>query len=126
MHLVRRIVEKYGDRATEVVQTQPYRLAMDVRGIGFKTADQLAAGLGLSKEHPDRLRAGVLHCLYQICDAGHSYVPRGSLADTSTEMLQAGLPHVEAAVDALWAAGRILIENDRVYLPQLKTMWPTS
>lgn len=120
MHLVRRIVEKYGDRATEVVQTQPYRLAMDVRGIGFKTADQLAAGLGLSKEHPDRLRAGVLHCLYQICDAGHSYVPRGSLADTSTEMLQAGLPHVEAAVDALWAAGRILIENDRVYLPQLR------
>ncbi len=120
IHLVRRIVEKYGDRATEIVQTQPYRLAMDVRGIGFKTADQLAAGLGLGKEHPDRLRAGVLHCLYQICDAGHLYVPRGSLAEASSQMLQAGLPHVEAAVDALWASGRLIIEQDRVYLPQLR------
>lgn len=119
VHLVRRIVEKYGDRATEVVQTQPYRLAMDVRGIGFKTADHLAAGLGLGKDHPDRLRAGVLHCLYQICDAGHLYVPRPSLAETSSQMLQAGLQHVEAAVDALWASGRIVIERDRAYLPQL-------
>src|SRR5690606_10288243 len=120
VHLVRKIVAKYGDRATEVVQTQPYRLAMDVRGIGFKTADQLAASMGLGKEHPDRLRAGVLHCLYQICDAGHLYVPRTALAETSAQMLQAGLPHVEAAVDALWAAGRIVLEQDRVYLPQLR------
>ncbi len=120
IHLVRRIVEKYGDRATEIVQTQPYRLAMDVRGIGFKTADQLAAGLGLGNEHPDRLRAGVLHCLYQICDAGHLYVPRGGLAETSSQMLQAGLPHVEAAMDVLWASGRLFIEEERVYLPQLR------
>lgn len=120
VHLVRRIVEKYGDRATEVVQTQPYRLAMDVRGIGFKTADQLAASMGLGKEHPDRLRAGVLHCLYQICDTGHLYVPRAALAETSAHMLQAGLLHVEAAVDALWASGRLVLEHDRVYLPQLR------
>lgn len=119
MHLVRRIVEKYGDRATEIVQTQPYRLAMDVRGIGFKTADQLAAGLGLGKEHPDRLRAGALHCLHQICDAGHLYAPRHALVETSSQMLQAGEPHVEAAIDALWAAGRLVIEQDRVYVPQL-------
>lgn len=119
MHLVRRIVEKYGDRATEIVQTQPYRLAMDVRGIGFKTADQLAASLGLGKEHPDRLRAGALHCLYQICDAGHLYAPRHALVATSSQMLQAGEPHVEAAIDALWASGRLVIEDERVYLPQL-------
>lgn len=120
IHLVKRILEKYGDRATEIVQTQPYRLAMDVRGIGFKTADQLAAGLGLGKEHPDRLRAGVLHCLYQICDAGHLFALRGALGETSSHLLQAGLPHVEAAIDALWASGRLVIESDRVYLPQLR------
>lgn len=121
IHLVKRILEKYGDRATEIVQTQPYRLAMDVRGIGFKTADQLAAGLGLGKEHPDRLRAGVLHCLYQMCDAGHVYVPRPTLTEASAQMLEAGLPHVEAAVDALWASQRLFIEEgDRVYLPHLR------
>lgn len=119
VHLVRRIVEKYGDRATEIVQTQPYRLAMDVRGIGFKTADQLAAGLGLGKEHPDRLRAGVLHCMYQVSDAGHLYAPRPNLVEASSQMLQAGEQHVEAAVDALWGSGRLVVEDGRVYLPQL-------
>jgi exodeoxyribonuclease V alpha subunit len=119
MHLVRRIVEKYGDKATEVVQTEPYRLAMDVRGVGFKTADQLAAGLGLGKNHPDRLKAGVLHCLYQLSDDGHVFVDREHLEHSSTAMLAADAQLVSAAFDALWAAQRVIVEQGRVYLPHL-------
>jgi exodeoxyribonuclease V alpha subunit len=117
MHLVRRIVEKYGDKATEVVQTEPYRLAMDVRGVGFKTADQLASGLGLGKNHPDRLKAGVLHCLHQFCDEGHVFVEREQLEHAGSNMLDAEQALVTAALDALWASQRVVIEAQRVYLP---------
>lgn len=119
VHLVRKIVAKYGDRATEIVQTQPYRLAMDVRGIGFKTADQLASSMGLAPDHPDRVKAGILHCLHQVSDSGHVYCPRSALCEASAQMLSAPLPFVEAGLDALWGMSRVVIDGDKVYLPYL-------
>lgn len=117
--LANRIVQHYGERAAAVVQRSPYRLAMDVRGVGFKTADRMARSLGISGDHPERAQAGVLHELEELADSGHLLCPRPTLHDSAAEMLQIGVDHVDAAVDALFASGRVVVEADVVYLSRL-------
>ena len=109
LHLARRIQETYGERAAAVVQTEPYRLAMEMRGIGFRTADAAAAKAGLSKQDPERAQAGVLHVLREWADAGNTCIKREELVRQSTEVLGTDVPLVEAAVDTLWAGERIVV-----------------
>lgn len=120
--LAARIVERYGERAAQIVQGNPYRLALDVRGVGFKTADRIARSLGISSDHPERAQAGTLHELNHFVDSGHCRVPRGTLVQKSQEMLGIDDPgHIEAAVDALWASERIVVEEEFVYPRRLHT-----
>lgn len=114
--LAARIVERYGERAANVVQQSPYRLAIEVRGVGFRTADKIARSLGIAGDHPERAQAGVLHELMQLADSGHVMCPRADLVLRSAQMLEVGEDHVEAAVDVLWAAGRVVIEDGLVFL----------
>lgn len=114
-----RIVRHFGDKAAEVVQKNPYRLAIYVSGVGFKTADQLARSQGLSLDHPERAQAGVLHELRTWADAGHCYCDRPSLAVRTAEMLGIGVGHVEAAIDSLWAGEHLVVEGEAVYLKNL-------
>ncbi|MEB2310526.1 MAG: ATP-dependent RecD-like DNA helicase [Sorangiineae bacterium] len=120
--LAARIHERYGARSASVVQRSPYKLALEVRGIGFKTADRLARSLGIAGDHPDRAQAGVLHELGMLADQGHVACPRPLLVERAAAMLEIGPEHVEAAIDALWAAERVAIERGepaRVYLARL-------
>jgi exodeoxyribonuclease V alpha subunit len=109
--LAGRIFDQYGDRAASVVQRSPYRLAMDVRGVGFKTADRIAQSLGIAGDHPERAQAGVLHELEQLADSGHVHAPRRLLEERAATMLGIDLSHVEAATDALWAQERVAVEE---------------
>jgi exodeoxyribonuclease V alpha subunit len=117
--LAARIVRHYGERAASVVEQAPYRLALEVRGIGFKTADRLARSLGIAGDHPERVQAGVLHELDALTAEGHTYVPREPLVERAAAMLAVDDAHVVAALDALWAAGRVVLERDRVFLAWL-------
>ncbi|MEZ4219877.1 MAG: ATP-dependent RecD-like DNA helicase [Polyangiaceae bacterium] len=119
--LAARIYRRYGDRAAAVVQRNPYRLAMEVAGIGFRTADRLARGLGISGDHPERAQAGVLHELGQAADSGDTHCRRDELRARASELLGIDAAHVEAAIDALQAAERIEIDDDRVSLTWLAT-----
>lgn len=76
-----RIYKHYGPQALSIVQENPYRLAMDIRGIGFLTADALAAKLGFESEHPLRIQAGTLYTLMKQIDDGHVYYPRRALVN---------------------------------------------
>jgi exodeoxyribonuclease V alpha subunit len=118
-NLAQRIIERYGARAAEEVQQRPYRLALEVRGVGFKTADRLAASLGIVKDHPERVQAGILHELGALADAGHVLAPRDALCERSAAMLEVDVAHVQAGVDALRASERIHVEGDAVYLRRL-------
>lgn len=118
-HLARRIMERYGERSAEILQSNPYRLAMEVAGIGFKTADRIAASMGISKDHPERAQAGVHHVLHQFRDQGHSYVPRELLLRTAAELLSVDEAVVDAAVCVVWASNRAVVEDERVYLSYL-------
>jgi exodeoxyribonuclease V alpha subunit len=118
--LANRIVEKYDDRAAMMLERHPYRLAIEVRGIGFKTADRLAQSLGLSRDHPERVQAGVLHVLGNLADSGHVLATRAALAADCGRLLEVDEEHAQAAVDALWAAGRVVVVGDAVYLTHLE------
>lgn len=118
--LANRIVEKYDDRAAMMLERHPYRLAIEVRGIGFKTADRLAQSLGLSRDHPERVQAGVLHVLGHLADSGHVLAARAVLAAECVRLLDVDEGHVVAATDALWASGRVVVLGDAVYLTHLE------
>ncbi len=117
--LAARIYKHYGDRAASVVQEAPYRLAMDVRGIGFKTADRIAKSLGIAGDHPDRVQAGVLHELGGLADQGHVMFEREALSDRAAAMLEVDVAHVGPAIDKLWASGLVVVEEKCVYLARL-------
>jgi exodeoxyribonuclease V alpha subunit len=70
-----KIFKQYGDRAIQIVRENPYRLATDVFGIGFVTADRIAEKLGFSKDSPLRAEAGTLFVLHLLADEGHVFYP---------------------------------------------------
>ena len=117
--LAARIYERYGERAAETVQRHPYRLALDVRGVGFKTADRIARSLGIAGDHPERAQAGTLHMIDVLADQGHVAAPREALVTRTAELLEIDPGHVEAAFDALWAGNRIVVEDGRVFSARL-------
>lgn len=117
--LAARIFERYGDRAAQIVQLHPYRLALEVRGVGFKTADRIARSLGIRGDHPERAQAGTLHTLESFADDGHVAVPRALLVERAREVLEIDDVHVETAIDALWAAGRLVFEDPLVFPSRL-------
>ncbi len=82
-----KIYKTYGNESIEIVKENPYRLADDIWGIGFKTADQIAAKLGFEKEKYVRLRSGLLYTLNQLADGGHCYATRDMLLSAGTDLL---------------------------------------
>jgi exodeoxyribonuclease V alpha subunit len=105
-----KIYKVYGSQATEVVRENPYRLAADIYGIGFKTADKIAAALGISPTAPQRIEAGTLYVLGQAADRGHTYLPRKKLAEESKELLGAPPDLIEKAVAALAETQQVILE----------------
>ncbi|WP_432249429.1 SF1B family DNA helicase RecD2 [Streptomyces sanyensis] len=83
-----RIYKKYGDASISVVRNQPYRLAADVWGIGFLTADRIAQAVGIPHDSPDRVRAGLRYALSQSTDQGHCFLPEERLIADSVKLLQ--------------------------------------
>ncbi len=106
-----KIYKQYGDSAVRVVQEDPYRLAADIWGIGFKTADRIAQNLGLSREAPSRMEAGVVYALNQLTSDGHVYIPRPELVVEAAQLLEVVADLVDPAVDRLHKQGRVIIDS---------------
>jgi exodeoxyribonuclease V alpha subunit len=83
-----RIYKKYGDASISVVKNQPYRLASDVWGIGFLTADRIARSVGIPHDSPERVKAGLQYALSQSTDQGHCYLPEERLIADAVKLLQ--------------------------------------
>lgn len=111
-----RIYKEYGDSSISVVKNEPYRLARDVFGIGFKTADKIAAAMGIARDDPERLKAGVRFALSEATEEGHVYLPREELIKKSVELLEAEEIQVENAVEALAQAKEV--ESERLAVAQ--------
>ncbi|MFY9826597.1 MAG: ATP-dependent RecD-like DNA helicase [Thermoanaerobaculia bacterium] len=102
-HYAIKIYKAYGPRATELVRENPYRLATDIYGIGFKSADKIAAALGVPPTAPQRIEAGSLYLLGQGGDRGHVYLPRKTLLEEAEKLLEAPAALVDQALAALAA-----------------------
>ena len=83
-----RIFKKYGDASIGVVKNEPYRLASDVWGIGFLTADRIAQAVGIPHDSPERVKAGLQYALSQSSDQGHCYLPEERLIADGVKLLQ--------------------------------------
>jgi exodeoxyribonuclease V alpha subunit len=106
-----RIYKTYGDKAVELVRENPYRLATDVWGIGFKTADELAGRLGIEKSSPLRARAAVRFVLQELGSDGHVGFPEAGVIEKTGELLGVAREIVVAAIEAEREAGDIVRET---------------
>ena len=94
-----RIFKTYGHDAIEVMTEDPYRLARDVKGIGFRTADAIAMKMGMTREAPQRVRAGVSFALQEATEEGHCGLPVETLVELATKLLEVDKSMVRSALD---------------------------
>ncbi len=118
-----RIYRLYGDRAVERVREDPYRLTLDVRGIGFRTADAIAQSLGFEADSIPRARAGVRHVLQELAGEGHCASERGALVEATAGLLEVEAEVVERALARDLADEELVDEthdgDSWIYLPAL-------
>ena len=107
-----RIYKEYGNAAVTVVKQEPYRLAREVWGIGFKTADKIAQAQGYTHDHPERIKAGILFALSEACNnGGHTYLPQSELVRQAGDLLEVSSDQVGVAINELMQEQGILVER---------------
>lgn len=116
--LAQRIRKRYGEQAVKVLRDDPYRVAEQVPGIGFKTADQIGRASGLAVDDPRRAAGAVLHLLGASADQGHVYAPHEDLV-ASGEALSVPATRIEEAIEGLTARGLVVRDGDAVYAAPL-------
>ena len=106
-----RIYKKYKDKSLEVINKNPYRLAEEVRGIGFRIADDIASKIGIDKYSPDRIMQGILFTLNQSLGSGHTYLPKRVLIEQSVKILGVEHTFVENGIIDLAYNQKVHLEN---------------
>lgn len=112
-----KIYKTYGNDSIQVVEDNPYRLADDIWGIGFKTADMIAAKLGIDKTRFIRLRSGILYTLNKLADNGHCFAVREQLIDTAVKLLEVEEPELEITLDEMLRTEDLIRDEEAIYLP---------
>ena len=107
-----KIYKQYGNDSIAVMKENPYKLADDIWGIGFKTADQIAAKLGFSKESYVRLRSGLMYTLSELSNEGHVYAEKQQLIDTASALLEASEETVTMTMDDMIAKEELIREKN--------------
>src|SRR5271168_5542368 len=105
-----KIYKKYGDESIDTVKQRPYQLAADVWGIGFKTADTIAASVGIARDSPERIKAGLAYTLSEAADDGHCYLPEDALVADAAKILEVPPELITPCLDELAAAEGVVRE----------------
>ena len=122
-----KIYKQYGENVQTVIRQNPYRLVEDIEGIGFKTADKIAASLGVEPDSEHRLGAGVKHALSEATNgAGHCYLPRAELSGYAQRLLGNDMEAIERTIDSLILSRQLIAQvlpgegedTVAVYLPR--------
>ena len=116
-----KIFKTYGSESIAIVKENPYRLADDIWGIGFKTADSIAQKMGIDKGKFVRLRSGIFYTLNKLAEAGHCYTTREQLTGRAKELLEVEEPELEITLDEMIRTNDVIRDEaeDRevIYLP---------
>lgn len=95
MNLAVKIYNKYGQEVYQILKENPYRLADDIEGVGFRTADEIAGRIGIRSDSDYRIRSGILYVLLNAAGEGHTFLPQGELTKRAGELLEIAPEHVE-------------------------------
>ena len=115
-NLAMRIAKYYGENTVELVRENPYRMVMDIDGVGFLTADRIALSMGMDPQSEFRIRAALFYLLSEAANgAGHTYLPRELLLERAAAMLHAP-SRAGGRADFPRAAGK---NDDRVFHSRL-------
>ncbi|MDB6070100.1 MAG: helicase, RecD/TraA family, partial [Verrucomicrobiales bacterium] len=118
-----KIFKQYGAAAMETVAANPYQLARDIHGIGFKTADGIAQRTGIAPDSPERVRAGLFHLLLAAGSEGHTALPREVLLTKGVELLGLDIevlePVLAGAVESGELRQEMILEKDLIFPPHL-------
>lgn len=106
-----RIFKRYGADSIAIVSSNPYRLALDIWGIGFKSADAIALNLGIARDAGERIEAGLLHVLGQLSEEGHVHVPQDHLVENASALLGVDPSLMGPAADRLLIS-RLIVRED--------------
>ncbi|MGM9540694.1 SF1B family DNA helicase RecD2 [Anaerovibrio sp.] len=112
-----KIYKEYGNEAIDKVRENPFRMADDIWGIGFKTADTIAEKLGFGKDSFVRLRSGIMYTLSALADEGHVYAGREQLVNKAVELLETDAAHIQMTLDSMLAEEELILEEDAIFLP---------
>lgn len=115
-----KIWKRYGHEAIELIRENPYRLSVDVWGIGFLTADRIAQKMGIPAHSDRRIQAGLLHVLNEAADKeGHVFLPEDALIESCAEALDVPVNAIAPCIAQLLSEESIVANDERVYLPHL-------
>ena len=110
-----RIFRQYGNAAIKILQENPYRLATDIFGIGFLTADRIAEKMGFARDSRLRAEAGILYVLHELADEGHVYYPAEALIRKCQEILEIDPEIIGGALEVAAGDRRIVIEDGSTF-----------
>jgi exodeoxyribonuclease V alpha subunit len=114
-----KIYKKYGDESVEKMRENPYRIASEIRGVGFKSADRIAQNLGMARDAPQRIEAGVQHVLWELSGEGHVCYPREDLIEAAVGILEVEGPQVVEGIARLKEADEVVEEEGKVWIKPL-------
>ena len=112
-----KIYRKYEKESIAKVKENPYQLADDIWGIGFKTADSIASKMGYEKNDPRRCRSGILYTLNELAEDGHVYADPEQLVEAAVKLLEAKETPVRQALASMMESKDVIADNDVIYLP---------
>lgn len=112
-----KIYRQYGRESIDKVQDNPYRLADDIWGIGFKTADSIASKMGYEKNDLRRCKSGISYTLNELSNEGHVYAVEEQLIETAKKLLEADEEPIRQAVTEMIASEDLIREDEAIYLP---------
>lgn len=107
-----KIYKRYKNKAIDIITKNPYKLAEDIRGVGFKVADKIASNLGIDKFSKDRIMQGILYTLNQSLGSGHTYLPKDILIDEASKLLGVDNEYISDSILSLAYDQKIHIERN--------------
>lgn len=114
-NLAVKIYQAYGQEIYSVIHENPYRMAEEVSGIGFKIADEIASRVGIRTDSDFRIRSGILYCLTGAATLGHTYLPREELLRYANQLLEVEPEHIEGHIMNLAMDGKVELKEEGIY-----------
>ena len=114
-NLAVKIYQTYGQEIYSVIHENPYRMAEEVSGIGFKIADEIASRVGIRTDSDFRIRSGILYCLTGAATLGHTYLPREELLRYANQLLGVEPEHIEGHIMNLAMDGKVELKEEGIY-----------